>query len=334
MKNLAMLMLCLCWLGANATSWRVNNNPGINADFATFQAAHDAASAGDTIYVEGTPISYGACVLSKKLVVIGPGYFLLENDSTQANAISAVFESLVIDTTASGSHVYGCQFNATTGVRINGSNVVFSRNYIPGYSGIHVGHENHVTNCVISQNYTTRIQGSWYSYHPIAYNTLIINNIVTAEIKFGQTAASCTVLNNVVGCEIYVQNSVVKNNIHYSNCGIGFVQNSGNTFRNNLTIRNTIPPGTGNQTSIDPNLVFIDFNGSLGYSTDGKFQLNPAGPAVGAGENGTDCGVFGGTASYVLSGLAPIPRIYEADVPASGSAATGLPVTIKVKSQN
>ena len=36
----------------NAKIWRVNNNSGVIADYTTVQAAHNAASAGDTIHLE------------------------------------------------------------------------------------------------------------------------------------------------------------------------------------------------------------------------------------------------------------------------------------------
>lgn len=330
MKNLGILLLCLCWLGTNATSWRVNNNPAINADFSTLQEAHEAAASGDTLYIEGSHLNYGDWTISKQLVIIGPGYYLLENDSTQANIHAAVIDEFTIDSTASGSHIYGCQFYSVT---MNGSNIVFSRNRVTFTSGIMVGSNNDVVNCLISQNYTTTISGRIYNWHSQAHNTQIYNNYVSRDITFPQSAVSSVVINNVVGRQLNVRNSIVKNNIHYGT-SYGIEENSGNTFAYNLTARNTIPPGVGNQTNIDPSDVFIDYDGSLGYSTDGKWQLNPDGPAAGAGENGIDCGMFGGVTPYVLSGLAPIPRIYEAEVPISGSAATGLPVTIKVKSQN
>ena len=47
--------------------------------------AYAAASAGDTIYIESSPVPYGPLDMYKRLVVIGTGYFLSENDSTQAN---------------------------------------------------------------------------------------------------------------------------------------------------------------------------------------------------------------------------------------------------------
>jgi hypothetical protein len=85
---------------------------------------------------------------------------------------------------------------------------------------------------------------------------------------------------------------------------------------------------------VDMNTVFVNFPSLYAPEPDNNWLLNPEGPASGAGENSIDCGMFGGVTPYVLSGMAPIPRIYEADVPISGSAASGLPVTIKVKSQN
>ena len=68
----------------NATVWRVNNRVNISADFTTLAAAISGASANDTIYLEGSPYSYGTGSFYKPLTVIGTGYFLNENDSTQA----------------------------------------------------------------------------------------------------------------------------------------------------------------------------------------------------------------------------------------------------------
>ena len=96
MKKLTFLLLCLCYISTYANCWRLNNNPAINADFRTFAEAHDAAAAGDTIYVEGNgnEAHYGNIQISKKLIIIGPGYFLNENDSTYANPVFARFLSI------------------------------------------------------------------------------------------------------------------------------------------------------------------------------------------------------------------------------------------------
>jgi len=335
MKKLVFLFLCFGFLAANATSWRVNNNPAIDADFATFEAAVAGASAGDTLYMEGSNFTYGVCTLTKPLVLIGPGFYLTENDSTQVSNLEANFEVFTIDSTASGSRVYGCQFDDL--VEINGSNVVFARNWVYGESaygiGINVGEENEVINVSILQNLVNKIEGGYYSYDPAAHNILIANNIIGGLIRF-HNLSTLVITNNIVKNEINVYNSVIKNNIHYYAGGVGFKENGGNIFEYNLTARPSMPNGTGNIVNIDPNEVFADYDQSLGFSTDGKWQLKEGSPAIGAGENGADCGAFGGTSPYVLSGLPAVPHIYEAIVPTSGSAASGLPVIIKVKSQN
>ncbi len=76
MKNVILFLLLIGFTAVSATSWRVNNNPAIDADFATFEAAVAAASAGDTLYMEGSNFTYGAGVLTKALLFFGRGFFL------------------------------------------------------------------------------------------------------------------------------------------------------------------------------------------------------------------------------------------------------------------
>ncbi len=344
MKNLAILLMCLSWLGANATSWRVNNNPAINADFSTFQEAHDAASPGDTIYLEGTGQDnhYGEIVIDKKLVVIGPGYFLLENDSTQANQLVARVRTITINPAAEGTEIYGLFIQwgggVYKGIYINASNVTIARNYLDAIQDRIVFGNYDIYNIVIMQNFAHNTTGS-SSFD--ANNVLIANNFFRASIS---GVNSGVIINNVVRYSISSSYSQIKNNIIYqssSNPLGGSNYGDGNYVAYNLVSGNfhfgsnpPPPPGPGNQENVDMSTVFIDFPGTSGGGPDNRWLLNPEGPAAGAGENGIDCGMFGGVTPYVLSGMAPIPRIYEADVPISGSAASGLPVTIKVKSQN
>ena len=148
------------------------------------------------------------------------------------------------------------------------------------------------------------------------------------------------IVNNVIGYGISnAYNCQIKNNIIINNPGGDFLSanNSGNTISFNL-FPGGFPVGgiygPGNQGNINMADVFLGYPAQGEYSTDGRWQLKNDGPAVGAGEGETDCGMFGGTLSYVLSGLPPVPRIYEAVVPTAGSTASGLPVIIKAKSQN
>ncbi|HSO89285.1 MAG TPA: right-handed parallel beta-helix repeat-containing protein [Draconibacterium sp.] len=336
MKTLILLMMCLSFLGVNAKNWRLSNNPAVKADFSTFESAHEAAAAGDTIYVDGTGenLSYGNATLTKKLILIGPGYFLNENDSTQANKIYARLYSMVIESSAAGTEVYGLYFYAsgTTHLTVKASNVVISRNFFfqNGYNNIYLN--GNIQNVTITQNYAYQIHNN----SGTASNILVANNFIGDRIDM-QNTSNGIFINNVVRYHIHAYNSIIKNNIIYGE-GSSVVLSegySGNTIRNNLFVGNLGFTGNStNKANVNMSEVFVDFDGNQGYSTDGKWQLKAGGPASGAGENGIDCGMFGGSLPYVLSGIPPVPHIYEAVISTSGSSVSGLPVIIKVKSQN
>jgi hypothetical protein len=342
MKKLTTLLLCLCALGANATIWRLNNNPAVDADFTTFQAAHDAAAAGDTIYVEGNgnEAHYGNITISKKLIIIGPGYFLNENDSTYANPIFARFLSIYIQPTAAGTEIYGLYIYTadanTNHLRIRASNVVIARNsfYLHSYNSILI--DANVENVSITQNYVYQIM---IPYNIIANNILISNNFISNIIDLNNLS-SAIISNNVIRAYLtHVFYSQIKNNIFYQahTMDVLCVGNTGNFVAYNLLAGGLVSGGTygpGNVGNVDMSTVFVGYPTQGSYSTDGLWQLKADGPAIGAGEGGIDCGMFGGPLPYVLSGLPAIPRIYEAIVPSAGSTTSGLPVIIKAKSQN
>jgi len=97
---------------AAATVWRVNNNPGVDADFNNLQTAiNDAAvQPFDTLYVEGSNTSYGDIDIDKPLVLIGTGYFLNENDTTQANKNPSKISTVDFNSGSAGSVLKGFSF--------------------------------------------------------------------------------------------------------------------------------------------------------------------------------------------------------------------------------
>ena len=104
---------------------------------------------------------------------------------------------------------------------------------------------------------------------------------------------------------------------------------SASIVRNNIHTNAYLPAGNGNINSSPLDLRYVDSG-----STDGKWKLKAGSPGIGAGFGGTDCGIFGGSEPYVLSGIPPIPTIYSLTAPAVGEKNTGLPIQIKVKSNN
>ena len=71
MKTLILVVLAIFAFNCSfAKIWRVNNNPGIVADFTTAQAANDngGVNLGDTIHLEPSATSYGTLTTTKRLV--------------------------------------------------------------------------------------------------------------------------------------------------------------------------------------------------------------------------------------------------------------------------
>ena len=323
----------------NAAIIRVNNQPGISANATTLQGAHDIANIGDTIHLESSTLDYGAVTLTKQLVIIGTGYFLGSNPQTQALLAGSKIGSIYFDAGSENSVIMGCEISGKIYFRT--SNICVMRNKING--NFEIGNSTsgaNLTNFLIKQNYI-----SWYAYNqgtlinnfnnPYVSNLHIKNNILIQTYTGGSynilelnANFSGNIENNVIqnanSNSISIYNFTLKNNIlNQGAVSLGNCQ----TFNN---IANYTQFGTqdGNQS----NVVFQDlFVGSTTTSPDGYYQLSVSSLASGAGENGTDCGVFGGSDPYVLSGMPGVPAIYYFSITGTGTQSQ---VKIKVKSHN
>ena len=322
-RILLFLTIVFVAFATNAQSIiRVNNNAGIAADYTTLQAAHDAATAGDIIYLEFSPTSYGGCTFTKQLTVIGTGYFLTENPMTPQQKAPATTGDLTLNAGSEGTIITGLTINR---IYIAASNIVLRRNRITSF--VYIAYNVNISNCIIEQNY---IHYSLTDYSN-STNSIINNNIINRGV-YMNSGSSATFTNNIVNmqdseggtddCEFY--NSTVQNNIFYRHTA----------YTTNTELRNNIfaAAGTdvdGNQYNIDMGTVFLGTG-----STDGQWQLSASSPALGAAIDGGECGAFGGPNPYRLSGLPAVPYIYEAIIPTNGSATNGLPVQIKIRSNN
>lgn len=319
---------------ANAKIWRVNNNLGINADFTDLPAAITAAAAGDTIMVEASATSYSGPTLTKKLIIIGPGYYFTDatpNAKTEANTNVADIGQLTFGPGCAGSVVEGCTVD---GAFLNEGTVTFQRNILASnYFYIANAANSVCNNDTIRQNLIYGLVAG--SATGKATNLLVYNNIFTGP---GMQFASN--LNNISGYFINnnflynyplsCANFTFQNNI-FSSANFGSYLSS-NSFFNNIANNTGLPSGNGNQLSVNLDDVFVGYSSGTGFSSDGRYKLKAGSPAIGAGSlNGVtvDCGAFGGTASYVLSGMPSIPSIYVLTVPSSvPSGATNMNITI------
>jgi hypothetical protein len=144
------------------------------------------------------------------------------------------------------------------------------------------------------------------------YNGLIRNNVFS---NVNVSANSSYVTNNIfAGSSTTLVNCTIRYNIS--------------------TLASTLPAGNGNQNNIPFASLFVGTG-----STDGQFILKAGSPAIGAGEtvNGVtpDAGAFGTADPYRLSGIAPVPSIYQLTVPANvPTTATTMQITVSTRSNN
>ena len=319
-----LIALVAAFTSVSATVWRVNGTPNSSAHYATLQAAHDAATTvnGDTIYLEGSLFSTGGLQCYKQLTIIGGGYFLSENPETQHNKYPSTIDNyLYFYDTSNGSKIMGCTIAYS--IYLYASNITIERNHFPSTYSIYQ-QTGDISNIRIIDNYFTGVY-----YYPSVYfaysatDVLISNNYlngyITTNVNF-----SGMVMNNIFYADISLYNCNVINNISLStatltNCITAY--NIGNSTQ--------FPAGNNNQQNVSLNDLFV---GLTGNSTDGQWQLKPGSPALGAGESGVDCGMFGGAYPYKLSGLPAIPAIYDFNAPSLPSGTIN--VSVKAKSHN
>ena len=337
---LSLAVICICSTSF-AKIWRVNNNSGVTADFTTLQAAHDGASSGDTIYLESSPNAYGGLNCSKKLAIIGTGYFLDQNTDLQAFALSAKISGINFNAGSEGSSVEGVDFNGSS-MSIYVNDIVVRRNRFsqdanPSSQNIYTGTVNinsGASNILITQNF-----GIWITSNGSSTGILISNNYIIYSLNYGGTVASVNlnantvaiIKNNIFGRGVVTAfNSNISNNIMID----GSLSGSGNLISNNIGNSTQFGNTNGNQQNITMTTVFEGTG-----SNDGVFKLKSGSPAIGAGYGSTsanpvDCGIFGGTTPYKLSGLPAIPSIYFYTNQPVGSNSDPIDVQVKVRSNN
>ncbi len=301
-----------------AATYRVNNNVGISADFSTLDDAYDAASDGDSLYLEGSSINYSINTSVKKsLTFIGPGYNFEDNDITNYSQLPAIVASNIAlyasGITLKGIVVKGC-------VHIYGSNIVINRCILDmnmALQAIHLGAD--VSNLVLHQNV---INGKTESNAFYASNSLVTNNIIYTDIS-------------------YFKNSIIEYNTFIARSELGFDRLYGNDIRNNLFLTNLgevkIYNSSDNklQNNFDGN--YPDCLSGTNYNLyDDKFESTFR-PKEGLSimtmsTNGDQLGAYGGKDPYVLSGIPDIPVIREVSAPTTANKTDGLPVSIVITS--
>ncbi len=321
---------------AQAQTIRRVNNVGVTGAgiFSSLQAAHDAATAGDIIYLEPSGISYGDLAATKPLTIIGNGFFHGEQSPVLVvDPRASIVGIVLLLPGAAGTRLTG--LTVTSRIMCTANNCTIERNRVFG-NGINIGQDQFqtstnvtITTGLIRQNFIEAVLEFRPGGSTIA-GLLISNNFIQNGIIGGNSSSLNSVLitNNVIGNRagtngvgIDVDNCVLKNNILTSSGGVAVRANS---FSNNISVNTQFGSANGNQSSVSLASIF-----GGGSNSEGQFQIAPGGPADNTGESGVDVGMFGGTTPYVLGGVPSIPTIFEYSQSVSG---TTLNAVISTKS--
>jgi hypothetical protein len=330
-KHFLRFFLCVLFSGAylcsEAKVWRVNGTPGVSADFTELSTAVLNASVvnGDTIYVEIAPATYATVQLRKRLVIIGPGYLLNENTGLHANAGNAEVSGINMDSLASGSSFHGlwASFRLDSDV----DNITISRcRGTVNQTSLVAGTK--VQNLVINKSYLSIFMNSYNLENVQVTNCLITGNFQILGANNGLVRNNTISINSTVS----IGGSYVTNNI-FLNSPLNAVNS---TVKNNYSsgVATSLPAGNNNQTGIPIATLIVNTG-----TTEGRYQLAPGSPAIGGGEpiDGItpDAGMYGTDDPYRISGIPPIPTVYQLTAPASLPAtATNMTITFSTRSNN
>ncbi len=336
---------------SQAKVWRVNNNAGVTADFNTFYGAvlSNSVLSGDTLYMEPSYLDYvtNSVVVNKKLIVIGPGYFL---DSTQVNfpanaglqatKADARIQNFYISNLGNGSRFLGLQF--TSFVYMQGcSKISFEKvcfqNMVYFYTGpidsisfrkcffntlsaeVTAAAGVATTNMVFENNifynggyvYLPQLTGSGNIFRNNSVNSL------STSATWG--LANMYVANNIFGTtnDITFTNCTIKNNLFSS------AQTLPGTAINNLISQATASLYVGGTGSLDSRMILKTGSAAIGFGLTVGSVTSP------------DAGAFGATDPYKLSGIPNIPSIYALSVPLSiPSGAATMNISFSTRNNN
>jgi len=327
--NRLLIPLLLCsFLSQAQNILRVNNNVGVNAPYTTISAAIAAAGVNDIIMVEGSIVAYDNITINKKVTIVGPGYFLLENLNLQGSPSSASLASLTFAAGSDGSSLYGLNITGGigTGDNVPNNNITVSNCRIGGLTLS--GNSN---NFFISGCY---ILGNLVFSNLSEYTGAIVSNNYIAGFGQGSGTTLVTLTQNVIAGGItQALNCDIRNNIFTGLSLIGF---NGSVFKNNVfTVTQASLAGAGapvDNTNVFSALTTNLFIGLTGNTTDTQWKLKVGSPAIGAGISGEDCGMYGGNTPYRPSGIqVGQPTITNIATPASVQQNGTLNVKVSAK---
>ncbi|WP_178983846.1 right-handed parallel beta-helix repeat-containing protein [Winogradskyella helgolandensis] len=354
----ALLFACFLMLSTSVFAQSIitiDNNPNSTTTHQTLQDAHDAATAGDIIYVQPSPTNYGSVTITKALTIVGRSHSEVNNVSTigsvTINASDVTLKGLKMSTvspysTISGSPItniklYECYASIAIGA---GYSVIDPR--LIGFEArgcvlTNITQYADAQDVLISNNIIT---SGLTIYSPVAI--VIANNIFRFSSSFSlrnyATGEIAILYNNM-----FIVNSTADRTVTFAtgdwNVSNNLLYNYADTYSLNFTTSGSATYSDSNTLlGVDPLFVNIDatdsrsFAGTSSYDASDRvlddMTLQAGSPALTGGGGGTEMGLYNNGFIYKNSGNPKgIPTIdittYDGAVPKNGT----INVTITAK---
>ena len=322
-KHLIFLFYFFIFSNLSAEILRVNSDPGKMAPYTSMQSAHDAASVGDTLLIEGASYEYSNLTSNKQIAILGSG-MSLSNNSNQFSGKSTFLNYLTIGDSTTISGVVLGRATATNGSNtFYGSNIILKNSY------------NKVSLTIKGIN--TRIFHSWLQGElNVRDNTGDPDSLIVYNCRVGlfenQTNSSAIFFNNVIVNLSNVNFTHFYNNI-IENINLDDLDNSHDyVFKYNI-FGCPCPEGSNLDHPNLHNIFDVDLSTVFTYGAgDRYYELIPGSVAEGAGLEGVDCGMFGGLTPYALGGMPPeIPAVSDFEVNRSNMTPDDLNIIFEAK---
>ena len=323
-RLILFLLLAAAW-GVEAATITVSNDPDNPGQYDDLQAAVDAASAGDTIIINKG--YYRESInLMKKLVFIGPGIASVERLGSICSGCARL-DRFTIRKEASGSSFIGV--DAGFSIQNDVDDILIENCNIDRIS-LNNNNDNNQQNILVSNSL---ISSRIYLYRSGSEqnNFIFSNNIIqvadiTGDNSLTDIEGRVIFKNNIFlqnGTELFdrIKGLVLENNIFYSAEPQGCNQC---TFLHNLTFdndnnnligeasENPNSVGEGNIIGQDPKFVNIN---QITFTNQNDYNLQSGSPAIGAGKDGTDIGIYGGSYPWNIEVATIVPVVTSLTIP-------------------
>lgn len=369
-----ILAIALCaTLVASATVRTVSSNPSTLGQFNTIQAAIDASTSGDTVYVYGSPNTYANFqIMDKQITVIGPGWSPDKNLPLLAMVDGASIRNSPAGGTADGSELHGLYFTNTVNVSRNAVSGDFGSNNIRLVRCLFAGVVQWdlpssgflVEGCVFynSINFTSShtyqnflFQNNFFFLSVCCVSSQINAITNSVNVRFDHnlfTSSNNSAGNSALSFSNNCRFLTFTNNIfNQANVGTGVTFSTfNNNITNNITLNSSNATANGTPWAVNSN---VDGGGNVanqspqlaaqasinGGSGEPLLDLTIAtGPANNSGSDGKDMGLLfdvSGSLNWTNSRNGRVPRIFSMNITTPSVAPGGtISVTVDARKSN